>query len=352
MGDPIGHSLAVLEASGGHAFTKFLQGLRPDLHMLADNEALDPQSLGQDQAGVGHRDRFTVVPRNHSANRHPAKCVHAREHRVHHAPADVLEQAIDPARRRSLERPIEPGRILMSLVINTRVKTKFIDDIGTLVRATCDTDCASPMVLGELADRTANCTAGSRDHDGLARLGFADFQKTVPGRNTRHSDRPKVCRQRYMLGIDFPNSPGLIRIDHAELLPSTHANDRIANGVLRMAGCDDFTNRSTNHDGIDRLRSGVVLAVIHTTAHVGVKAEVMMAHQNLALAEFWDGLLAQREIVRGDGAGWTAGKNDLGIQMGIGLGRREAHRNVSEFFRRNKKRSQRANCSRLTNSSA
>ena len=90
---------------------ELLQRFGPDVHVLADDEAFDRQARLQDELRLLQRDRLAVVAADHSAQRDPAERVHARQHRVEHGAADVLEVAVDAVRRRLLQRLVERLRI-------------------------------------------------------------------------------------------------------------------------------------------------------------------------------------------------------------------------------------------------
>ena len=104
--DAFGDRLAVLQLAGGDQHAELLQRLRPDVHVLADDEAFDVRRDCRISCGCCSGIGCAVVAADHSAQGDAAERVHARQHGVEHRPADVLEVAVD-AVRASL--PSAPG---------------------------------------------------------------------------------------------------------------------------------------------------------------------------------------------------------------------------------------------------
>ena len=88
-----------------------------------------------------------------------------------------------------------------------------------------------------------------------------------------------------MGGVHLAQGTRLIALDHAVLLPAAHADHLVANGVLRASRLDHFADRTAAHGLAQRLRCGIALGVIHAATHVRVQAEVVVAHQHLAVLQ-------------------------------------------------------------------
>src|SRR5664280_1276924 len=100
--DALGDRLAVGQFAASHERAELGQSLGPDVHVLADDEALDHQTRLQQKLRLLQRDRMDVVAADHSAQSDAAEGVHAGQCRVEHDAADIFEAAIDAVRRRFL----------------------------------------------------------------------------------------------------------------------------------------------------------------------------------------------------------------------------------------------------------
>ena len=89
------------------------------------------------------------------------------------------------------------------------------------------------------------------------------------------------------------------------MLPAAHAHHLVANRIFGVLGFHHLAHRAANHHLTQTLRSGVALAVIHPAAHVGVKAQVMMAHQDLAILQRRERLADELEIRRTGFYSWA-----------------------------------------------
>src|SRR5689334_13632417 len=67
--DAVRDRLAVLQFAGRDQRAELLQRLRPQVHVLADDEAAQGQPVGQQQLRLLERDRLAVVAADHSAQR-------------------------------------------------------------------------------------------------------------------------------------------------------------------------------------------------------------------------------------------------------------------------------------------
>jgi hypothetical protein len=84
-------------------------------------------------------------------------------------------------------------------------------------------------------------------------------------------------------GIDLAQQAGRGAVEHRVLLPAAGADHLVAGGKVRVARFDHLTDRAALHHGVQRLRRRIALAVVHAAAHVGVQAQVVVAHQHLAV---------------------------------------------------------------------
>ena len=93
-GQSLGHSFAGFEFAGGNQRTQFFQGIGPDFHVFADNEALNLQAAGQNQRRVAQGHGPAVIARNHAAQGDAAKSIHAWQNGVQHHAADVFKVTV------------------------------------------------------------------------------------------------------------------------------------------------------------------------------------------------------------------------------------------------------------------
>jgi hypothetical protein len=52
-----------------------------------------------------------------------------------------------------------------------------------------------------------------------------------------------------------------------------------------VSGLNDFTHGATAHHFMQGLGCGVAFAVVHASAHIGVQAQKVVAHQHLAILQ-------------------------------------------------------------------
>ena len=170
----------------------------------------------------------------------------------------------------------------MHLVVNAGVKTQLFGGVLALVRTTGNTHHAAAAGFGQGSKRTAHRAGRSAHHHGVAFLGGNDLDQAIPRRHAGHTDGAQVVRQRHMGRIDLAQRTRGIGIHHAVLLPAAHAHHLVAHGVLGVAAFHHLAHRAANHHFAQGLRCGVALALVHAAAHVGVQAQVVVAHQHLA----------------------------------------------------------------------
>jgi len=171
----------------------------------------------------------------------------------------------------------------MLLVVDAGVKAQFVDHIVTLVLATRNADHAAASGLGQRAVGAAHRATGGADRHGFARLGRNDLDQAVPGRHARHAHGAQVMRQRHMRRVDLAQGAHQVGIDHAVFLPAAHAHNLVADGEFGMARLNHLAHRAADHDFAQGLGNGVAFAFVHAPAHVGVQAQVVVAHEHLAL---------------------------------------------------------------------
>jgi hypothetical protein len=143
------------------------------------------------------------------------------------------------------------------------------------------------------------------------RLRRDHLQQPVPGGDARHADRAEVGRERDLRAVHLLQHTALIGIDQQVLLPAAHADDLVTDLELRTARIDDFTDRAANHHLVQRLRLGVTPALIHAAAHIGVEAQVMVAHQHLTIDEGRNRCFDQPEVIDAGLPGRTGGQKVL-----------------------------------------
>src|SRR5690606_31354364 len=143
--DALLHRFAELELALREHRAQFLGGIGPDFRVLADDEALDPQAVRQDQRRVVQGQRLPVVAGDHPAHGDAPRSVHAQQHGIQDHAADVFKVAIDAIGRDLFERLIESARLRMRLVVDAGIEAQLIDHIAALVRATRQAHHAAAM---------------------------------------------------------------------------------------------------------------------------------------------------------------------------------------------------------------
>src|SRR5439155_762708 len=118
-----------------------------------------------------------VVLGDHAAHHHAGKIVEAREHRLLHRAADVLEIDVDAGRAGAVERGAEAGVAM----VEAGIESQLLDDVAALVSPAGNADCTSAGDLRQLADDGADRARGGGDDQRLAlgRLGYrrgGDFE--------------------------------------------------------------------------------------------------------------------------------------------------------------------------------
>ena len=170
----------------------------------------------------------------------------------------------------------------MQFVVDAGVKPQFFHHILAFVRPAGNAHRAAAARFGQRAKGTAHRATGRADGHGFTRFGCANLHQAVPGRYTGHADCAQIGAQGDVRRIHFFQGAWLASIDHAVLLPAAHADDLVTDFVSFILRFHHFTNRAAAHGLAQGLRRGVAFGVVHAAAHVGVKAEEVMAHQNLA----------------------------------------------------------------------
>ena len=175
----------------------------------------------------------------------------------------------------------------MLLVVQAGVKAEFGGGVLAFLGPARNADHPAAARLGQRRKRTAHGAGGRAHHHGLAGLRLNDLDQTVPGGDARHADRAQVMRQRNMRRVNLAQRAHLLCVDHAELLPATHADDGVARLEFWRAAFKHLAGRAALHDLPERLRCRVALGVVHAAAHVGVQAQKVVAHQHLAVLQGW-----------------------------------------------------------------
>src|SRR4029077_3669269 len=146
------------------------------------------------------------------------------------------------------------------VVIDSSVEAKLILHVGALARSTRDADGSRARHLSELSDQRPNRSAGGGDHQGLARLGFADHVQAGISRKPRHAEHAEPCRDR---GSPLVNLANARAIGNSVRSPSRLSQENGSLGILGATRCDNPRDRLTDHyiAYLNRLRIG--LSVIH-----------------------------------------------------------------------------------------
>src|SRR5690349_3839173 len=213
--------LAILQLLLGDERAEFLQRGGPLVQMLADDEALNQQTLREKQSRMPERQRRAVVTRDEAAQRDAAMRVHPRERRVEHFAADVLEATVHAVRRRRLEVLIKIAR----LVVDACVEPQGLDHIAALVWTTRDADGAHARLLRQLSDDAADRSARRADDHRLARLRRDDPVQAVPRRHARHADGAEIRGEGHMRVVDLAQ---VLAVRRTEFLPAEHADHLVA----------------------------------------------------------------------------------------------------------------------------
>jgi hypothetical protein len=287
--------------------------------VLAHDEAFDLHAVDEDERRVGHGQGRAVVARDHSAHGNAAKRIHAQHHGVHDPAADVFKVAVDAVGAGVLERLGQRARVaVVRLVIDAGVKAQLLGGVAAFVGAARNAHRTAAPGLGQRGKGAAHRAGGGAHHHGVARLGRNDLDQPVPGRDAGHAHGAQVVRQGHMGGVHLAQGAGGVGIDHAVLLPATHAHHLVARGVLGVAALDHLAHRAADHHAVQRLGGGVALALVHAAAHVGVQAEVVVAHQHLAVLQRRRVGGDEAEVLHRGFALGAAGKQDL-LVAGHGL---------------------------------
>ena len=173
----------------------------------------------------------------------------------------------------------------MKFVVNAGIEAQFFDCIPAFVRSTGNADCTATSRLGQSAKSTADSPCGSADDQSFAGLWLNDFHQAIPGSDTGHAHRAKVVRQGHVSGVHLAQSSRLANIDHAVVLPTTHAHHLVARLKLWRKAFHHLAHRARAHNLAQRLRRGVAFRVVHAATHVRIKTQKMMSHQHLAFLQ-------------------------------------------------------------------
>ena len=173
----------------------------------------------------------------------------------------------------------------MGTVVNTGIKTQFIDRIGAFFRATCNTHNTAAACLGQCTKGTAHRACRCTDHHRFSGLGVDDLDQPIPRRHAGHANGSQVVRQWHVRGIHLAQHARGVAIHHAVQLPAAHTDDLVPWLELGMAAFHHLTHRTAEHDFAQRLGRGIALAVIHAATHIGVQTQVMVTHQHLAFLQ-------------------------------------------------------------------
>ena len=168
----------------------------------------------------------------------------------------------------------------------------------------------APFDLGDLPDYRADGAGGRGNHDGLPGLRLSDFEQTDIGGHPRHAEYAKRCGDRSRFRVELAQA---CAIRERIFLPSTVAEDEVANRVFRIVGGDDLPDRAAHHRPPNRNRWRIRSCRIHTTAHIWVEREIEGAHQHLAVAGLRRRRFRQLEIVEVGCAFGSALQQDLAV---------------------------------------
>jgi hypothetical protein len=86
-------------------------------------------------------------------------------------------------------------------------------------------------------------------------------------------------------GVHLAQRAGLFGVHHAVQLPAAEADHLVPWLVARVLRLDHLTHRAALHHLAQRLRLRIALAGVHASAHVGVQAQEVVAHQHLAVLQ-------------------------------------------------------------------
>ena len=281
----LGNGFARTQLAGADQGAQLLERIGPHFHVFAHDEALDLHAVNQHERRVGHGQGCAVVASDHAAQGDAAEGVHAQHHGVHDPAAHVFKVAVDAVGAGFLECLGHGFHVAVHLVVNAGVKAQLFSGVLALVRTTGNAHHTAAAGFGQGSKRTAHRAGRSAHHHGVAFLGGNDLDQAIPGRHAGHADGAQVVRQRHMGRIDLAQRTRGIGIHHAVLLPAAHAHHLVAHGVLGVAAFHHLAHRAANHHFAQGLRCGVALALVHAAAHVGVQAQVVVAHQHLAIGQ-------------------------------------------------------------------
>jgi len=117
-------------------------------------------------------------------------------------------------------------------------------------------------------------------------------------------------RQGHVGGVDFAQGAWHVGVHGAVLLPATHAHHRVAGLEFGVTAVHHLADGAADHDLTQGLRHCVAFAFVHAAAHVGVEAQVMVAHQHFAVFQFRQWQFDHFEILSSGFALWAVVQND------------------------------------------
>src|SRR6266513_2308571 len=276
------HAFPVLEPPLPQPLLEILARGRVARGMIRNDETLQLHAVYQEgpdvfqAVGLGQ-----VVLRNQPAQRDTGRPVQAPQRGVEDLAPDVLEMDVDAVRRRLGQIIRQPARF----VVHARVEAEFFDDVAALFGSAGDTDRTAAFDLRDLPDRAPDRAGGGGDDHGFAALRLADVDETDVRGAARHADDAEVRRDRDVGAFDLAH---VRAVAHAVRLPPgtrDHFVARLEAGVPRR---DDFACGLAFHHLADSDRFGIRFRIVHASAHVRIERKIMVADEELPVADAGD----------------------------------------------------------------
>ena len=264
--------------------------------MLSHNKALHFEATDQDERGVHHGRRFAIVAGDHAAHRHSAKGIHLRKDHITDPATHVFKKAINALRRGFFQSFVQRFGFIQGFVVDTGVKAQFVDHIRALLCPARNAHHSATARFGEHAHCAAYRARSGINHHRLASFRFTNFEQAIPSCDARHAHRTKVRGQRHWAVLYLAQSAHSITIDDAVLLPAAHAHHFIAHCIFGMARFNHLADRAANHHLANGLRCRIAFGIVHSPAHVRIKAQVMVLHEHLAFLQSWQRFADQFEV--------------------------------------------------------
>jgi hypothetical protein len=202
----------------------------------------------------------------------------------------TLSKNVDARREQRLQARAK----VLAAVVDGAVEAKLAGDEGALGRAAGDADDARALDLRDLRGNRAGGAGRARDQHVVAGPDRADLEHAVVRGEPGQAEHTHAQRDRHA-GRQLRDLHEAGAVADGVVLPAEHAEDDVALAERRVARGDHLPGRAGAHGFADGDLRHVRVAR-QPAALRRIARQVQVPHQELAVGEFRQRLLAQREI--------------------------------------------------------